>query len=908
MKWVLLFTIITLTYTFNPVHSQRISVNADDYQQVYEGGGISYGLYKSHIWSMSQANQDLFFEMLFKDIKMKYVQYYAKTRPESDSGEYDKVRDFMNGALAHDSDLDLIFVLGDFPADMKVDGNEDNDLNVSDPEIYDKAAQWMLDMMNAMHERGTPIDIYSMANEPDYQSSWELGYESNSQGLALLTQNAVPKLKELLTVEAKNPYDLDCPKILAPATIGPGGCRNFMNDWKANYPDAWAQLDFVGTHQYILGDDYSRFEEIQAGLEGLRFLQTEQHTNKGDDLGSLPLTSPHRGILSLASFFDASLNHGVESWFYFVTNYPDTYHNGGLIRVPWGGDPTPYKTYYAFKQLNSIQTDESSVLTYTLTNVDNLEVITLRKLSENKIVLHIANVNPDPVRVLLDAQGSSQTYGISGVKTWVTDDILNIDLRDEFTYSQSLKEVAVNLDPYSLTSVELTIDPSGYTAELQDQSITFTSIDDKILGDVIEISATASSGLPVNLEVLDGSATISGNTITTNGLGTVSIRASQTGNDSYLPATDIIRSFIVYPTPTMENIALNKTTTVSSVYSSYLGSNAVDGDKTSNSSRWLSSPINEENFPQWLEVDLGGEYLINGFGFWTGYNGPGTPIVDFEFQIWSGTDWISIYTEDGNYQPSYLKTINTNKTSKVRLLIDDADDTRAKVFEFEVYGEEYTSTNLALNRPVNVSSIYTSSTPYTGDKAVDGNISSNSSRWLSEKDAGMPQWIEIELDGQCSVKGMAFYVGYSSYKDPIIDFDFEAWDGSQWVNIFSETNNDNPAYSNFFDAVQTNKVRLYMNQSTDDEAKMFEIEVYGDKVTTAINDYSSVEFKVFPNPVFDDYLTIATDENIENVKIYSVSGQLVQCNVNNNIVDVSNLKPGIYFISVNYQTIKFIRK
>jgi hypothetical protein len=58
---------------------------------------------------------------------------------------------------------------------------------------------------------------------------------------------------------------------------------------------------------------------------------------------------------------------------------------------------------------------------------------------------------------------------------------------------------------------------------------------------------TTSSGLPVSLSVVSGPATISGNTLTLTGTGTVVLAANQVGNSNYLPATQVTTSFTVAP-------------------------------------------------------------------------------------------------------------------------------------------------------------------------------------------------------------------------------------------------------------------------------------------------------------------------------------------------------------------------
>jgi hypothetical protein len=80
------------------------------------------------------------------------------------------------------------------------------------------------------------------------------------------------------------------------------------------------------------------------------------------------------------------------------------------------------------------------------------------------------------------------------------------------------------------------------------QTISFASIPNKIATDpAFKVTATASSGLPVTFTIMSGGpAIISGNTITLTGRpGSVTVRASQSGDSSYFAAEDVFQSFDV---------------------------------------------------------------------------------------------------------------------------------------------------------------------------------------------------------------------------------------------------------------------------------------------------------------------------------------------------------------------------
>ena len=60
---------------------------------------------------------------------------------------------------------------------------------------------------------------------------------------------------------------------------------------------------------------------------------------------------------------------------------------------------------------------------------------------------------------------------------------------------------------------------------------------------------SASSGLPVAFSIVSGPATVSSNLVTLTGGGTVTVRASQSGNTNFNAAPDIDRSFVVTKLP-----------------------------------------------------------------------------------------------------------------------------------------------------------------------------------------------------------------------------------------------------------------------------------------------------------------------------------------------------------------------
>ncbi|MEG5147019.1 hypothetical protein QUB27_30240, partial [Microcoleus sp. AT8-B6] len=83
-------------------------------------------------------------------------------------------------------------------------------------------------------------------------------------------------------------------------------------------------------------------------------------------------------------------------------------------------------------------------------------------------------------------------------------------------------------------------------APRQSQTITFPAMAARTFGDApFALAATASSGLPVSYQVISGPGTISGNTVTLTGAGTITMEATQGGNSSFNPATPVQQTVVV---------------------------------------------------------------------------------------------------------------------------------------------------------------------------------------------------------------------------------------------------------------------------------------------------------------------------------------------------------------------------
>ncbi|HYW69900.1 MAG TPA: MBG domain-containing protein, partial [Pyrinomonadaceae bacterium] len=82
------------------------------------------------------------------------------------------------------------------------------------------------------------------------------------------------------------------------------------------------------------------------------------------------------------------------------------------------------------------------------------------------------------------------------------------------------------------------------------QTINFGNLVNKQVGDApFTVSATSTSGLPVTFGIVAGPATITGNTVTLTGPGSVTVRAAQIGNGNFNAASSVEQSFLVTSAP-----------------------------------------------------------------------------------------------------------------------------------------------------------------------------------------------------------------------------------------------------------------------------------------------------------------------------------------------------------------------
>ncbi|MFY0687210.1 MAG: Ig-like domain-containing protein [Cyclobacteriaceae bacterium] len=136
------------------------------------------------------------------------------------------------------------------------------------------------------------------------------------------------------------------------------------------------------------------------------------------------------------------------------------------------------------------------------------------------------------------SSGLGVTYAVVSGSANIVDDTVMITGVGEVTISADQLG-----DDYYNAASQVT---KSFTVDKADQTITFEALSDKAYGDdEFVLSATSSSDLDVSFSIVSGNATVSGDTLTITGAGTVNVAADQSGDDHYNAAEQVSQSFEV---------------------------------------------------------------------------------------------------------------------------------------------------------------------------------------------------------------------------------------------------------------------------------------------------------------------------------------------------------------------------
>ncbi|WP_179021770.1 hypothetical protein [Winogradskyella forsetii] len=448
--------------------TQEIVLNVEDYKHQFIGGGVSIGLFLGHHYSMNETAQDQAIQMIAKDCNMKYLQDYIQIYPVDDPPYFDRRANYVKAAKIYRPEIEFSLVGNKFPDDLlhdiTVNGETLQALNTDDPLIYDRLAQWYFDLFKGFYDRGVSVEILNVVNEPDLDRTFRKHHYGlngdTKEAVARIFKYAVPKFKDLLNNPAVNTTGMQVPLIMGPSTISPAGCIDYINFFKSEHPDVWNEIDIVATHQYEYGGNSLLFDDIANSIEDKRFYQSETHAQRGDDLSYVSVDDPLDAALSLSNLFSTAVGGGVSSWYYFENNYPNEFHPGGLLSVPWNAqEPVPYKHYYAFKQLTSTQPSNSHILGYTNPINARSDVLAFRKMDQDTLYLNYSNyTNKNREITLIMTDGNSEKFKAGSYSVITTDENNNEVLTASETFSTALDTLRFTVNKFSINTVKISIE------------------------------------------------------------------------------------------------------------------------------------------------------------------------------------------------------------------------------------------------------------------------------------------------------------------------------------------------------------------------------------------------------------------------------------------------------------------
>ncbi|NME72519.1 discoidin domain-containing protein [Flammeovirga aprica] len=670
--------------------AQSISVDISKKQQQFFGAGGTCDSYIGHWLSMSDENRLLAAKMVAEDIHLDFVKHYINGRPtEENEKQYNNFTAFVEDIRKINPDIKVQMCVQDVPEDLRKDQDKKKEFDDSDPDIYDKMAQYYYEVIEGFHDRGVQIDELDILNEPG-----GTGFAVYYGGLY---KYSVPKLREMIEDPTINTKGMKMPHIGGTSQWSVLGVIKWFDVWKADIPGAYEEVDVVSTHGYRNGWDEKNYKEIYDYIDGLPFQNNEQtgKLQKGDGLYEIFEQSEpdYIGDVSIGMRISDAINGGVNHFFIFNINNSSG-NNAALLQTPSGGAPIKSKVYDGFKQLTSSYPLGSYCLPERgMKNMDLTRVLAMRDGDENVVYLNITNIAPEAQTISIDFNDNGTVQGIAAVQSWVSSQAYDIEEVMNTEYTQSVDKITFDASPFSVNTLKITLDPEGAVTVLKPQTIEFLPIDDQLLRGTYTLKATASSGLDVQYEVVDGPAVIQDGVMTFSGEGYVKVRAYSMGNEEFDGAASVIRTFKV-ETGALVNVAEGKTIeSVTSQDEKYPATKLIDGDKIFKTSRWIT--VKDDPLPHEVVIDLEESYDITGMGMWTGSSDGeySNPIVGFVLSAEVNGEWVNILEETNNRNPEYIKFYDKVTTQKVKLQINNLDngtDTRTRIFEVEIYAADDT--------------------------------------------------------------------------------------------------------------------------------------------------------------------------------------------------------------------------
>ena len=426
-----------------------------------------------------------------------------------------------------------------------------------------------------------------MTHQPGYNNNT---YAPPSHELAKVDwRNGLPRAYVNGTIYNVGSQQVPGPSFEGNASIG--GVWYEGNDFPSEYQNTYFHADYGGdwirNFVFDADDNCTEIRNFKTGADAIVFIATDPFTGglyyiggasggNNNPQNSVRKISYTGGNLPPIVVANANVMYGSSPLAVQFKGELSYDPDGDPLSFSWnfgdGSTSTEVNPSHTF----TTSSNQPTSFTVTLTVSDD------EGLSESQeLTISLNNTPPQIISTSID---NTNTYGVGGPTTLnlsatVSDSEHNNNQLDyawitELHHNDHFHQEPIDDNPVTTTElspigcdgttyfyrIKLTVsDPAGLSSSFQkdifpactgnSQTINFAPIPDKLTIDgPFTLTASASSGLPVLLHVIEGPAIISGNTVTLTGNpGTVTIRAIQNGNSNYIPAIPVEHSFIVSP-------------------------------------------------------------------------------------------------------------------------------------------------------------------------------------------------------------------------------------------------------------------------------------------------------------------------------------------------------------------------
>lgn len=310
-------------------------------------------------------------------------------------------------------------------------------------------------------------------------------------------------------------------------------------------------------------------------------------------------------------------------------------------------------------------------------------------------------------------------------------------------------------------------------------------------------------------------------------------------------------------------VASASSTTPNSQFAGYnfLPGVTIDGDRRGGMNFWRDDTANA--YPDWLQVDFNGSKVITEIDVVTVQDNDQntaepTPAMTFslygitayEVQYWTGSAWATVPNGSvaGNNNVWRQFTFSPINTSKVRVLVNNALNTRSRIVELEAWGTTSTTGNHALGANGGMASA-SSTTPnsqfpgynFLPGVAIDGDRRGGMTFWRDDTANTYPDWLQVDFNGSKNITEIDVFTAQDNDQNPvdptqattfslhgITAFEVQYWTGSAWITVPNgSVTGNNKVWRQFtFSPIATSRVRVLVNNALNTRSRIVEVEAY----------------------------------------------------------------------------------